>query len=127
MANKKKILIVEDEVIIAKGISVALNAIGYKDLTLAFTGPSALEKLEEMTPDLILMDIMLGGDKDGIEISTEIKEKYGEHMPIVYLTAYADQKTVARAKATNPVGYLLKPFHRRDMQALLERAFKMAA
>lgn len=118
--SKKKILIVEDEAIVAKDISVCLNKIGYEVLNTFSKGEKALEYLEENKPDLILMDIMLAGNISGIEASAQIKEKHD--IPVVFLTAYADEKTISKAKVTEPYGYVIKPFKEIDLRTSIEMA-----
>ena len=119
--NRKKILIVEDERIIAEDIKSALLSFDYEVLGICSSGELALEKLKSITPDLIMMDIMLEGELDGIQTSEIIlKEK---NIPIIYLTAYADEATLERAKLTTPYGYLLKPFEDRELNASVEMTF----
>jgi len=118
--EKKKILVVEDEAIVAKDISVCLNKIGYDVIGTIGRGKKTLEFLESNKPDLILMDIMLTGDIDGIEVSSIIKKKYD--IPVVFLTAYADEKTISKAKVTEPYGYVIKPFKEIDLRTSIEMA-----
>ena len=118
--QKKKILIVEDEAIVAKDISVCLEKIGYEVMGSFSKGEKALEFLESNKPDLVLMDIMLAGEISGIETSTKIKEDYD--IPVVFLTAYADEKTIAKAKVTEPYGYVIKPFKEIDLRTSIEMA-----
>jgi DNA-binding LytR/AlgR family response regulator len=118
--SKKKILIVEDEAIVAKDISVCLEKIGYEVLGTFSKAEKAIEYLQEENPDLILMDIMLGGGMSGIEASANIKEKYD--IPVVFLTAYADEKTISKAKVTEPYGYVIKPFKEIDLRTSIEMA-----
>ena len=117
---KTKILIVEDEAIVAKDISVCLEKIGYEVLASFSKGEKALAFLEENKPDLVLMDIMLAGDISGIDASARIKKDYD--IPVVFLTAYADEKTIARAKITEPYGYVIKPFKEIDLRTSIEMA-----
>lgn len=117
---KTKILIVEDEAIVAKDISVCLEKIGYQVLASFSKGEKALAFLEENTPDLVLMDIMLAGNISGIDASARIKKDYD--IPVVFLTAYADEKTIARAKITEPYGYVIKPFKEIDLRTSIEMA-----
>ncbi|MEQ8907786.1 MAG: response regulator [Vicingaceae bacterium] len=118
--SKKKILIVEDEAIVAKDISVCLKKIGYEVLDTFSRGEKALDYLENNKPDLILMDIMLAGSISGIEASAKVKEKYD--IPVVFLTAYADEKTISKAKVTEPYGYVIKPFKEIDLRTSIEMA-----
>jgi DNA-binding LytR/AlgR family response regulator len=118
--SKKKILVVEDEAIVAKDISVCLNKIGYEVVDTFARGEKALDFLENNKPDLVLMDIMLTGKISGIDASAQIKEKYD--IPVVFLTAYADEKTISKAKVTEPYGYVIKPFKEIDLRTSIEMA-----
>ena len=93
---------------------------GYQVLGIVDNGEEAVEKAGETTPNLILMDIVLKGEMDGIEAAQEIRERY--NIPIIYLTAYSDEKTLQRAKVTEPFGYVLKPFEDREIQSAIEMA-----
>jgi two-component system cell cycle sensor histidine kinase/response regulator CckA len=115
-----RILVVEDEAIVAMDISVRLRALGYEVVGPASTGADALEFAEATRPDLVLMDIMLRGGMDGVEAARRIRETTGA--PIVYLTAYADDSTLRRAKVAEPLGYLLKPFEERELRTTIETA-----
>lgn len=117
---KRKILIVEDEAIVAKDISVCLERIGYEVVGVFARGKKALEFLESNSADLALLDIMLTGDMSGIDVSAKIKEKYD--IPVVFLTAYADEKTIEKAKVTEPYGYVIKPFKEIDLRTSIEMA-----
>ena len=114
------ILVVEDELIVAKDIQQTLTSLGYTVPGIASSGEEALQKTEEFKPDLVLMDIKLKGDKDGIETAHEIKSKFD--LPVVYLTAHADDETLQRAKVTEPFGYLVKPFEERELYSTIEMA-----
>lgn len=116
----KKILIVEDEAIVAKDISVCLEKLGYEVIGTFSNGEKALEFLKANKPDLVLMDIMLAGKISGIETSSKIKELY--NIPVVFLTAYADEKTIEKAKITEPYGYIIKPFKEIDLRTSIEMA-----
>jgi DNA-binding LytR/AlgR family response regulator len=118
--SKVKILIVEDEAIVARDIKVCLNKIGYNVLGSYSSGEKALEAIESEKPELILMDIMLKGKMSGIDTSAIVKEKYG--IPVVFLTAYADEKTIGKAKITEPYGYIIKPFKEIDLRTSIEMA-----
>ncbi|MFT7085600.1 MAG: DNA-binding LytR/AlgR family response regulator [Vicingaceae bacterium] len=117
---KTKILIVEDEAIVAKDISVCLEKIGYEVVASFSKGEKALSFLEENKPDLVLMDIMLAGNISGIDASAIIKKDHD--IPVVFLTAYADEKTIERAKITEPYGYVIKPFKEIDLRTSIEMA-----
>jgi PAS domain S-box-containing protein len=118
---RKKILVVEDERIIAEDIKSALFSFGYEVSDLLTSGEAAIEKIKVGKPDLIMMDIMLDGELDGIQTAEVIRSKY--NIPIIYLTAYADEQTLSRAKLTTPYGYLLKPFEDRELRAAVEMTF----
>jgi len=118
--SKPKILVVEDEGLVAKSIQSMLNNMGYEAPDVALSGEKAIIKAGEIRPDLILMDIKLKGEMDGIEAAEIIKERFD--IPVVYLTAFADEETLQRAKITEPFGYLLKPFEEQDLQSTIEMA-----
>ena len=118
--KKAKILIVEDEGITAEDIKDYLKSLDYDVLAICSTGEDAVEKARELTPDLVLMDIMLAGVVDGIQAAEIVREQYG--IPVVYLTAYSDPQTLERAKITDPYGYVLKPFDQRDLQIAVDIA-----
>lgn len=120
--NPIKILIVEDELLIAKGLARKLIKLGYQVLGIVSSGEDALEQLKETQPDLILMDIVIQGNMDGIETAELIHQNY--HIPIIYLTAYADDQTLIRATATEAYGYILKPFKERELHATISIAMK---
>jgi PAS domain S-box-containing protein len=113
-----RIAVVEDEIIIAADIRNILLKEGYDDAAILHSGEEAVEKIPEMKPDLVLMDIILGGTIDGIEASLRIREKID--VPIVFLTAHFDQKTLDRAKQTGPHGYILKPVNRNEIISTIE-------
>ncbi|HEV8062230.1 MAG TPA: response regulator [Gemmataceae bacterium] len=112
------ILVVEDDKIIAKGIQKRLKGMGYEAAGSASTGEEAIQKAVDARPDLILMDICLGGGMDGVA-ATELIRKQVD-VPVVYLTAYSDPATLQRAKITEPFGYVLKPYEDRDLQTAIE-------
>jgi len=118
--EKARILIVEDEAITSQEISVTLENMGYAIVDTAETAEDAIEKAEKLTPDIILMDIQLEGKMDGIEAAQVIKERFD--IPVVFLTAYTDEKNVERAKLTHPYGYLIKPIQDRDLKITIEMA-----
>ena len=121
MKTAKQILIVEDEIIIAEGIQRTLKKMGYDVPAIVSSGEEAIKKIKENNPDLILMDIVIHGKMDGIETAGQIHSLFD--IPVVYLTAYADEKTLERAKITEPFGYLIKPFKERELQITIEIAF----
>lgn len=119
--DKIKILIVEDEGIVAKDIQAMLKSLGYGVSGVASSGEECLKKTEETRPDLVLMDIMLKGKIDGVEAAKRIKNRFD--IPVIYQTAYADENTLLRAKITEPYGYILKPFSERELKTTFEMAF----
>jgi PAS domain S-box-containing protein len=119
MANAQ-ILIVEDEGIIAKDIQNTLIRLGYTVTAVASSGEEAIEKTAETAPDLVLMDIVLEGYMDGVEAAEQIRNRFD--IPVIYLTAHADNGTLQRAKITEPYGYILKPFHERELHITIEIA-----
>lgn len=121
MSAERKILIVEDELIIAKDLSRRLSKLGYEVVGIVSSGISAITKAQETFPDLILMDIVLKGSMDGIETASRLRDLLP--IPVVYLTAYADNETIDRAKETHSFGYILKPFKEAELKATIEIAF----
>ncbi|AKB18549.1 MULTISPECIES: response regulator [unclassified Methanosarcina] len=117
---KGRILIVEDEHIVAIGIKRMLKGLGYTVTGVASSGEDAISKAESTFPDLVLMDIMLKGELDGVEAAKEIKERFD--VPVVYLTAYSDSNIVERVKKTGPFGYIVKPFDEKDLHSNIEIA-----
>jgi len=118
--SKVNILVVEDESIVSKDIQHSLKKIGYNVVGAASTGEKAIELALSEKPDLILMDIMLKGSMNGIEAADIIKKEMS--IPVIFLTAYADESTLAKAKITEPYGYILKPFKEIDIQTSVEMA-----
>jgi PAS domain S-box-containing protein len=114
------ILIVEDEPIVAKDIQCTLARLGYRAPATATSGEEALRKAAEIRPDLVLMDIVLKGPMDGVDTARELRARYA--VPVVYLTAYADDYALERAKTTEPAGYLLKPFQTGELRPTIEMA-----
>ena len=119
MANTR-ILIVEDELIVAKDIQYILNSLGYEVSGIATSGEEAIKKSDKKTPDLVLMDIVLGNYMDGIEAAEKIQNRY--NIPIIYLTAYADNEILERAKITEPFGYIIKPFEEKELKSTIDMA-----
>ena len=115
-----RIMVVEDENIVNADIQSTLKALGYEIAASATSGEQALSKVGEARPDLILMDIMLRGDMDGVESAEQIRHQY--NIPIVFLTAYSDDATLQRAKITEPFGYVIKPFEERELHTNIEIA-----
>ena len=118
--NINNILVVEDEAIVSKDIQQSLKKLGYNIVGSAATGEKAVELAMETKPDLVLMDIMLKGKMSGIEAAEVIKKELC--IPIIYLTAYADENTLAKAKVTEPYWYIIKPFKEIDLHTSIEMA-----
>ncbi len=118
--RQEKLLIVEDERIIALDLQGRLMRFGYSKPVIAITGLDALKEVEANRPDIILMDIMLSSGFDGIETANIIHEKY--NIPIIFLTAYSDKNTLERAKKAEPVAFILKPFKERELFTTIEMA-----
>jgi CheY-like chemotaxis protein len=118
--KKAKILVVEDQNIVALNIRNKLMNLGYTVPATAATGEEAIRKAELTSADLVLMDIMLKGDMDGISAAQKIKSQLG--IPILYLTAYTDEEPLSRAKMTEPTGYISKPFKEGDLHSNIEMA-----
>jgi DNA-binding LytR/AlgR family response regulator len=115
-----RVLVVEDESIVSKDIQLSLKKLGYEVAGSAATGERAVALAVETKPDIILMDIMLKGDMNGIEAAGMIREKTGT--PVIFLTAYADESTLNKAKVTQPYGYIIKPFKEIDIHTSIEMA-----
>jgi len=113
-------MIVEDEGLVARDIEETLTQLGYDVVAIAHSGREAVDQAARHEPALVLMDIVLQGDMDGIMAAGLIREQ--SNIPIVYLTAYADHNTLQRAKLTTPFGYILKPFLERELQTNIEIA-----
>ncbi len=118
--KKTKILLVENENIVARDIENMLKEMGYDVLSVLSRGKEVVDKAEELQPDLVLIDVRLQGEIDGVEAADRIYR--GFNIPVVYLTAYADEITMERAKLTEPFGYILKPFEERELQTSIEMA-----
>jgi len=116
-----RILIVEDESLVARDMENMVMGIGYEVCGIAKTGDEAVEYAARLRPDLILMDVIIKGTLDGIAAAEKIWEAF--HIPIIYVTAYADEVTLKRAKTTEPFGYILKPFDERELKIAIEMAF----
>lgn len=118
--SQPRILIVEDEAIIAADIETRLKKLGYPASESCASGEKALTLAEQWRPNLVLMDIKLQGDMDGITAARQIKERW--QLPVVFLTAYSEDATFQRAKMTDPFGYILKPFDDRELKSVIEIA-----
>lgn len=113
--DEKRILIVEDESIIALELKNLLEGLGYRVVDLVMSGERALERARELSPDLVLMDVVLKGKLDGIETARQIPD-----IPVIFLTAHTDDQTLQRAKVSGSFGYLVKPFQVRDLRITIE-------
>jgi len=118
--KKAAIFIVEDEAIVAEDIRQMINTLGYSVTGIARSGEVAIDKVRETRPDLILMDIHLAGPMDGIEAARQIHSLFG--IPVIYMTAHADDELLERAKVTEPYGYILKPYNERELHSVIEMA-----
>jgi putative nucleotidyltransferase with HDIG domain len=117
---EKKILIVEDEKIVAEDIKQTLQKFKYEIIGIAEDATQALELIKQKEPDLVLMDIVLSGIYNGIQLTEKINKQFD--LPVVYMTAYSDTETLQRATVTEPYGYLIKPFNDRELRANIEMA-----
>ena len=120
MLEKKKILIVEDEGIIAIDLQTRLKSLGYTVVDVVSNGKEALAAVRQKMPNLVLLDVMLKDNDDGIEIAKQIKNEY--HTPVIFVSAYGDKKTLERAKLAEPYGYILKPYEERELHLTIEVA-----
>ena len=115
-----RLLVVEDQSIIALDLKSRLTSLGYEVVATAAYGETAVEAVGRLDPDLVLMDIRLKGDMDGIQAAERIRADYNR--PVIYLTAHSDDQTLQRARLTEPYGYILKPFEDRELQMVIELA-----
>jgi signal transduction histidine kinase len=120
VVKKPKILVVEDEVIVARDIALQLAAMGYESAGVAANAEQALHLADVARPDLVLMDIQLGGAMDGIEAAALMRSRF--NVPVVFITAYSADEVLERAKLTEPFGYILKPFSERELSTTLAMA-----
>jgi len=118
--EKPAVFIVEDEAIVANDIKETLKSLGYTVPGIAKSGEIALEKIKETQPNLVLMDIHLAGKMDGIATAGMVKAQ--SDIPVIYLTAFADQELLERAKITEPYGYILKPYDERELHSVIKMA-----
>jgi len=118
--NKTSILIVEDEILVAENIKNILLKNGYRVASVAVSGEEAVSGALTEKPNIILMDIVLKGSMDGIEAAGRIREKLD--IPIIFITAHSDDKSLERVKATQPFGYITKPFEERQLTITIEMA-----
>ena len=111
MNSTRRILVVEDELVVATDIQQRLVSLGYEVPSIASTGEEAVQLAAEGKPDLVLMDIVLPGGMDGVEAANQIRQQLD--IPVVFLTAHSDEHTFGRAKMSDPFGYVVKPFEER--------------
>ena len=121
MNSPLKIGIVEDDLIIAESIAIALEQIGYAHTQPVRNYMDALRMIEKDSPDLLLIDIMIDGEKDGIDLATTVNKSYS--IPFIFLTGNSDHATVTRAKEVKPSAYIVKPFSENDLYTSIEIAF----
>lgn len=117
---KAKILIAEDEILIARELEARLKGLGYAVVRIALSAEEAIQATSELQPDLVLMNIVLRGTMDGLTAAEEIRTRFG--VPTVYVLAYADEGILSCAKVTEPHGYILKPFTESEVHAAVESA-----
>jgi len=122
--NDVKILVVEDEAIIAMDIQGILKKMGYVDSEVVFSGEESVEKVAARRPHLVLMDIKLRGQLDGIQAAKHIFYEY--HVPVVYITAFGDENTIKRANGSGRFGYVTKPFEEADLKSAIQKALYKA-
>ena len=115
-----KILVVDDEAIITMQLEERLSALGYEVMGMAASGEESIEKARRLTPDIVLMDIVMPGKMNGIEAAKKINEEMG--IPVVFVTSYADDAIIAKAKDARPYGYIVKPFNELEIKAAIEIA-----
>jgi DNA-binding response OmpR family regulator len=125
ISSEPRALIVEDEILIAEELRDRLSRLGFSVIAAVDTADEGIAIATQERPDLVLMDIRLKGEKDGVQAAQEIRLQVD--VPIVYVTAYSDRLTVDRARGTEHDGYILKPFHRHDLQSTIEVAMQRHA
>ena len=122
--NGFKILVVEDEAIIAMDIQSILRKIGFSDSEVVFSGEESIQRVASRKPHLVLMDIKLKGNIDGIQAAKQIF--YEHNVPVVYITAFGDEKTLKRANGTARFGFITKPFEEGELQSTIKNALHKA-
>ncbi|MGB9764798.1 MAG: HD domain-containing phosphohydrolase [Candidatus Saccharicenans sp.] len=122
--GQAKILVVEDENLVARDLVNMVRTLGYEVTDIVQTGEAVLPSISQNPPDLALMDIVLKGNLDGIAVASVLWEEYS--IPVVYITSFADDLTFERAKLTEPFGYLIKPFEERELELTIETALYKA-
>ena len=119
---KVRVLIVENEAIVAMDLRYQLEAMGYFVPAEIRSAEESVETVSRLHPDVVLMDIGLGGDLDGVGAAEEIRRRFG--IPVVYLSSSADEAQLTRAKTADPSGYLFKPFDHAELRAIIEKAIR---
>ena len=119
---KVRVLIVENEAIVSMDMRYQLEAMGYYVPAEISSGEAAVEAASQLHPDVVLMDIRLSGEMDGIEAAEEIRRRF--HIPVIYLTGSADEAKLTRDKTTDPFGYLFKPFDYAELKAIIEKSIR---
>ncbi len=117
MTSNFKILIVDDEVLIAEFLKDELNALGYSNIVMAHNHAQCVKQIEEFCPELVLLDIRMKNEREGIEIAQEINQKY--HIPFIFITAHSDKEILQQALSTVPAGYITKPIKQVDVYAAI--------
>jgi DNA-binding response OmpR family regulator len=125
VSSKPRALIVEDEILIAEELKARLSLLGFSVIAAVDSGEEGIAIATRERPDLVLMDIRLKGEKDGVQATKEIHQQVD--VPIVYLTAYSDRLTVDRARGTEYDGFVLKPFRAGELQSTIEIAMQRHA
>lgn len=125
VSSGPRALIVEDETLIAEELRERLSRLGFSVIASVDSADDGVAIATKERPDLVLMDIRLRGEKDGIQAAHEIRNKVD--LPIVYITAYSDRRTIERVKKTEHDGFILKPFHRGELQSTIEVAMQRHA
>lgn len=120
MVSKGRIVVVEDEAIVARDIQASLQSFGYDVPEIVNSGEEAIQAAFRLNPDLMLMDIMIKGSMDGVDAAEIIRSQF--NIPIIYLTAYSDDETLRRAKLTESYGFISKPFDERELYVAVEFA-----
>jgi len=123
--NRAKIFVVEDESEVAQTLEIMLKKFGYNVVGCENRAEDAIQKAGELRPDIVLMDIELSGKMDGIQGADTIRKKY--HIPVIYITAICDTKTLERVGANVPYGYILKPFTESELHTVIEIALETLA
>lgn len=118
--NSTKILIVEDELIVAENLKDILTDNAYQVVHTALRAEEALDAITTHEPNILLIDIVIQGEKDGVELAKVVRKNY--NLPFIFITAYTDKRTLERAKEAHPYGYIVKPFKEKDIKAAIEIA-----